>query len=92
MSLTLNAAIVAQFIEECVISAPIQDVQAAAVSAWDGMTYELLTSGDHAWSLAACETPEAMASRSRFLCLCAEGYLNSRDGISGVTVTFEGSL
>lgn len=92
MSLTLNATIVAQFIDGCEIVAPTGDIQAAAIDAWSSMTYELLTSGENSWALAACETAEAMASRSRFLCLCAEGYLNSQDGIDGATVTFAGSL
>lgn len=92
MSLTLNATIVAQFIGGCEIAAPTGDIQTAALDAWSGMTYELLASGEHPWALAACETAEAMASRSRFLCLCAEGYLNAQDGIYGVSVTFAGSI
>ena len=92
MSLTLNATIVAQFIDGCEIAAPTGDIQTAAFDAWSSMTYELLTSGENSWALAACETAEAMASRARFLCLCAEGYLNSQDGIEGVSVTFEGML
>jgi len=92
MSLTLNATIVAQFIDGCEITAPTGEIQDAAIDAWLNITYELLASGDNPWMLAACETAEAMASRSRFLCLCAEGYLNAQDGIEGVTVTFAGSL
>jgi hypothetical protein len=92
MSLTLTAAIVDRFISDCVIEAPTDEIKTLALDFWAGMTYELLASGDNDWVMAACETAEAMASRSLFLCLCAQGCLNAQDGISGVTVTFEGEL